>query len=531
MSAWFRQRGMALVTALFVVLLLHALVAVILAGLWTDTGVLRLSDRQTASFYQAKAGIHYALEQLAGPDALTWETAHLVDDPNYPANQVPTVAAQVPLDGTVMVWVQNTSNPSFRLLRAAARQGEGWTFVGLTARRWERIPGLTFAFEATPPDTPDTVYSLAGDDPNWNVLGMPPAMIWDGPAPRPVPEPPHTLLFPEADNSGNLYVQGLTGDGISSLRYDSRRTEWGLLPTVPSPDVYGLAAGGGHVYAASQDQIFDLLDPEAATWFAGQPPSSVQWTTLEKPPTAWYDRHGDLQVLADRPCRTFGLDADDSGNLYARLMGPTQLLARRDAQTGNWDFLPQPPPKAYQKNAAGEFEVVDIDLPPQVLSPPTVDGDGNLFCLWQPPGRERLPDTIFKFVPEGRVVNRTVQGQWKVLPPAPLKVYDLSGNLHSLPDELARDFQALEVDSQGRLLVKYNVPNYFGLGLGVDTVYRYDTHSGKAQMTDILPPIQRQKPTGAGPITLPGYVTRLPFLGAGGSHQPGQLEYVPLSWF
>lgn len=521
------RRGIALVTALLVVLLLHALVAALLAGLTTDAGLLVESDRNNEAQLRAKGAIHYALEQLNGPNGGSWENAHSAPL-GFPEGQVPGNADTAPFNLEVRVWVQPTDQPDIMTVRAAATAGQGLYMAGVSAVRQQTTPGQVYALEANL-GGPDSVYSKVAGASQWDLMEPPMKVDWSGPSFLPVAV--DNLAFPEADSAGSLYLVDPAPGSHTVYRYDPGAARWTVLPRLNSLDFYGLATGGQTVYAAVAEGIVELRNPSQVAWHPAQPPTApANWRLIPQPPVSFVTRGGQTIVL--QGIRTRGIDADGRGNLYARLFGNGERLARYDGQAGTWSFLPTPPAVTYEPDGNGGFRLVPLAQPPLDFSPPTVDAQGNLYVAWKAPFRSDIPETIYRFTPEGRQQGSIALGTWKVLPPAPFQVLDTNGQVVSLPNETARNFSELAIDNDGHLLSHYRIPNPV---TGINTIYDYDTSSGASQMDETLPGIRKRSwSPGAGGYQLVDHgslVRSLSFVTAGGADRPVRLRYAPVSWF
>ncbi|MBI3927601.1 MAG: hypothetical protein HY319_18825 [Armatimonadetes bacterium] len=570
------QIGLALATALFMVLVLHALVAAVVAGLHHDLGALRHADRRTQATFLARAGVNYALDRLASPEGLAWEAAHRVEDPDFPMDRIPPQADRLQLgDGEVRAWVQATERAGVYLIRGASQAGASSEFASLTSVRREATTGSVYALELTAPGKPDSLYEMQGSDGEWTMLPPPMAMLWEEDRTPVLRQENGNAVFaallrlPAGDSQGNVYVAAWpTRDGENGgdaiYRYDRGSREWWLLPNLPEGMIVsGLACGGEKLFASTRlGGIFRLDDPGTAAWKpepdGSWQPGAGQWREIGSPPMAGFDLEGNLRVLPDRRAMVNGLTADGAGNLYARapVLGLVDSIHRYDSATAEWSILSPPPPYGYT-SAAGGYTVGEVDARVNVLSAPHADPQGNLYIAWGIKNRQR-PDSLFKFVPSGLTDEHGVAlGQWKLLPPALMRTYDDSGDLSTL-QALAPNLDPPIIDSTGRLLIKQTVVENAGeslplreLSLGElrsrlgsieekpDTIYAYGPSGRPSLLRDVLPPIPQKRaepdpsvPEGYREVAGPQpYVETLPFLGAGGIKKADEVQYVPVTWF
>ncbi|MCE7872112.1 hypothetical protein DYH09_17265 [bacterium CPR1] len=572
---------MALITAMFCVLVVYALVTVCVARGLVDLRITRYAAFRLKARYLARSAVHIGLDRLN--DSPDWEAAHRVSAA-FPSSEIPPHAEQIVLEPSApvaLVWVQETARPGVLRLRGAARVGGQLEQVDLSVLRRSRVAARVVARQSRA-SGPDSLYELEVQSMTWRLLPPAPLMVWlragGGLTPVAVrrgarPLPAGELIAPTVDLQGSIYAISRIQAARLPPALEGREFvycldagAWGLLPALPDlcwqggpggpqltrtppadPDrhLVDIAVGGGRLYAqitrAGVDTLYCLVDPRSALsrWEPGTNlwrRSEGTWQVLPAVPLALYDANGKLSVDASRTTGNLGrICVDPHGNLFTRLESPglVDTLYRFDVQTGQWTFLPPPPPFFYDADEQGRWVLRRAPELPDSLSPPAADVAGNVLTLWNRP--QAMVHTLFKFEPSGRPADAqgVVAGQWKAQPVAPRSLYDAGGALRVPEPFTAPRFAGMRVDGAGHLYMQF----VHSEGASrLSAVYRYDATSGAEKWEQILPPVQervlvpdesapsgyREQPTGALVNFWEG--------GAGGGVEiPGQVEYVPVS--
>lgn len=485
-----RVRGTVLVTALFVVICVHALVTVMLAALPVDSGALISSDKRIQASLKAHSAALYALDQLESSDGLEWEQNHTAE--NVSRSEPPPQAAliETPLpDGTQIearAWVQETAEPGKRTVWGAYSDGKRWHFSTAVAIRREVNPGLLFGVRVS--STLDQIYFRPMDgEQSWQEA-------------PPFTEPNTTVYDCVADRNGHLFVlqaeKGIDSEGkdLRVLMLDTQAGadgQWVNLPALPGifqADPTGLAVGGDKLFLAGRIQglpgIITLSEPS-------NPSPGATWQGLSRLPQAtMVDEQGN-KTNPPLPFQFTGLQADENGTLYMHLQlelateseGAVSTFARY--QNDSWSFFPKPS--------------ILTGSGIRGILPLAVDDLGNPVTFGFP--KDGAAGKVFRFAADGGVQNEVVQGQWKEVP-SPTG----SG------DDPGQKIMALSIDTQGQMV------------LGTKTEF-----DGKRVFDKVIEYPLRSAQSGVKELELPD--SRMHFLEAGGEGPSGEIQYVPVSWY
>lgn len=514
MRTW-GARGTVLVTALFVVMVIHALVIVMLASVRTEAGLLKTSNQRITTTLQARSAALYALETLEGDDGLSWEASHTASSEQ---NRVapPTEAATVPLDGTVdpntpaKAWVQETDDPKLRTVWGAAYDGEQWRFSTAIAVRREINPGILFGVQNTLGANRVYYRPTSGSVTAWTrSTGFAPLDYATG-APL-VLNNNSSIVKASADDQGRLFVLNRETRVSQPERYrvfmldsgQGTNGAWGTLPGLPNnffPDPSGLTVSRDNLYLAGRDStlgesvILSLPNPSASARFSTSPPAATgNWTQLTVIPSTTVSSTGVL-TQTNSPLQLTGLESDQDGTLYAHLVyqpdssgAITTSFARFD-QSG-WNFFPQP------SDLSG--------IVGRRFLPLQVDDLGNVLTYGL--ASDSSPGRMYRLSTTGEVVDNVIQGTWK---PIASKIPP-SANLNP------RNLRAVTVDTEGNMLLGFKQdedPLFAFQGL-----LQYPLRSLKNELSQVL--------------ELPRGSNRLNTIEAGGQGANGELEYSPVGWF
>lgn len=498
MRRLWRYRGTVLVTALFVVLILHALVVVTLGSAKLDRELLKKSDRSIEASLKARSAALYALDTLEASDGQIWESAHLIskDEPT----QVPPANAEALsmtlTDGTaleVRAWVQETDDPKLRKVWGACYDGGKWhTKTAIAVKRLHN-PGILYGVSASGVGPETIFFSSSWEPASWTQSA-------------PIPGPNRYVFDSTADDKGRFFTlvsSARLSSGVTSLQdprifmLDTNAASgpaWTQLPDLPNGflvDPTAFTSGGDKLYVAGKTTlngppvIFELSDPSLGT--------GASWSSLSTLPTATQVASDGTKSNPTLPFQLTDLQADREGSLYLQLQlenpsssaPPIVTFARY--QGGSWAYFPKP------SNLSGTGH--------RGFLPMEIDDLGNVLTFGLPGASE--PGAIYRFSESGPVVNEVVQGVWKELPKS------------DTPNPISEnDLDSLEIDTEGNMF----------LGL------RDPSASSKVIQTVVRHPLRGSQDASLQSVNVPA-AARIRKLQAGGQGPTGQFQYVPVSWY
>lgn len=479
-------RGTILVTAMFVILVVHALVTVMLTTLRADTGQLQTSERRLQASLRAHSAALYALDQLHGPQGITWESQHTVSgrvDKLQPPSEAADVTATLS-DGSSLqakAWVEEESNPNLRTVWGASYDQKRWHFSTAVAVRREVNPGLLFGVTLGPL-VDDFYFRPANGDGTWQKAPGHPSLgnrVYDCSASR------DGKLFILQENRT---TPGLGRDlevGVLDTTQGSNGS-WAALPDLPNfftADPTGLAAGEDELYVAGKAHATNqaaILKLPLASPAAG-------WSSLTTLPQSVVLDQNNQTTITSMPFQFTDLKAGTDGELYVQLQFQSSTSTTTAETTfaryqdGSWSYFPKP------STLSGVTR--------RGLLPIELDDLGNVMTFGLPSDSE--PGQVFRFAPTGAIQNQVVQGTWKSLP------------MQSLDPQLGE----VSVDSEGHLF------------LGTR-----DTQSVARGIQDLTEhPLRASQQTTPNLVTMPE--NSFNFVEAGGEGPTGAIEYVPISWY
>jgi hypothetical protein len=496
-----RNSGTILLTAIFVLFCIHALVTVILAALRHDTALLQGSDRRQEAALRAQSGIECALDLLRDSGGPAWETAHTTTaPPPYP--EPPAAADEFILTGDekVKVWVHDpASGDTLRHLWAAAWDGRKWQSSSVVAVRREVHPGLIFGVQNS--IVADKVYYRGGDGSGGWEATPPPQTIDPASGAQIFPTAP-AIIHGDADLEGRFFVvqreQLGPGAGHRVLAFDTTRGtngEWGSMPELPAGfqvDPAGLAVASDTVYVIGSAGLSRsiLSHPVGGSLvFLGEGPVTTAWTTVQTLPSALLVDGAPVLL----PYSTTSLQAAEDGTLYMHFTfvepDPKRSAFAR-LKDGSWSFF-APPKNVISSEALGGFRPLELD---DLGSPLTYAAEAGA-----PTKRG-----FFRFVSEDRVEGVVLKGQWKKLPGI------------SVDDPPLGVLRCASIDAQGRLFMGVRDPS---------DPQVFNFHQVKSY------PLRSSRHDVPATWTLPSDSDALQIVRAGGRPSTGQLEYVPVNWF
>lgn len=474
------RRGVAIITALFVVMLVTTLVTLTLSEARRSLEITRFAAARTEAYFRARSAVERGLKSLN--EQPLWESTH--EGPG---------AAQETFDGTCRTWVETVNSERLYLL-AEARVGEVRVQSCQVILRKRPVDALTLALWK--PDGPDTVLFKKASEADWNHAGPPPRMFWDKDGsgnwtvPQTItygdgkPKYVNDLEMVTGDSQGNLYaVWTRDGEADMVFKFDGDTQEWTLLPGVPrmvfsagqfQPN--GELVGSLDHLASNGDKLLYALNEQDgvdAISVLDVDDTNTGWKTLPPmPKRIWNKSQNRWDEYPDSFAKsTKRVSADADGNVYARFSVEDKpdtiyrfVPQADDPSQGEWQCLPPIPDGYWDLQADGnhQFQLDGgfVGKSKQL----TVSPEGQVVVRQSRSG----VDTHYVFVAEGGPTEGSFErpGHWEPIRPAPRVYFDSSGARHE-EDGVSGDFKNSAVDQAGGLLTQW------ARG-GLDTLFRYD---------------------------------------------------------
>lgn len=533
-----RRRGVAIITGLFVVMLVTTLVTLTVTDARRSLEVTQFASFRTQAYFQARSAVERGLKALNELPA--WETTYQGE-----ANALVVSGT----DGIVTrCWCEPGPDAEHIFLRARAlvNQTEA-TACELITRR-HPVDGISIVLWE--PSGLDTIYTKKNSESSWTPVGPPPKTFWtrDANGAWTVPETDTyadgkvkhvgNLRNTVGDAHGNLFGMWSRDDNPDMVyRLDAQTRQWTLLPGVPrmtwngtgfqdSGSLVGtldhLASNGENLLYALNEQdgldavtVLDVARPEEG------------WKHLPPAPRRHYDDESRQWIQpAGQYAKSFAeISVNKAGQVYAK-MGvdnePDSIyrFVPDDPQrpdTGHWQNLPPIPQGQWHLGPGGEAVWEDEHRLVGGARQLTVSSEGRLVVRQSRDG----VDTLYVFSPaEGGSGPAFVDpGSWEPIKPAPRVYYDGSLQRRVVPG-FAGDFKRHATDHEGRLLTSWERDGY-------DTYFQYDFD--KKAWTD-QPPIPRvrfDEDSNHDLVALPpdGHIGGIKSLGGGGLTDTGSWEY------
>jgi len=479
------RRGIALVTALFAVILLFGFATAMLAQVRGDLALTRNLDQRARARALARSAVQAGLYELNRDP--TWEVTHL----DKPATRM--------LEGfELKFWVENTTNPGILRLRGTSRVGREEAENTMLVTRAGGPGGLLL-------EGGHELYQL-GADGEWTVL----------------PPGPQRLHNPVGGPQGEVYAWG--DDRRTLFRYDPGPGLWTPLPRLPAfdeepeepgpnddegreptneppaddarngdsgdrhdhgPQFAGIAVdGNGQLYALVKKRV----------WFL----DGTTWNPL--PPLG----DGDVRHLS----------ADDAGHVW--VVRNKRTPTRYDPALDRWQAVADHPDVSWTKNN-GTLKLRAVEKPPELKSV-AVDPQGNLYVAG-PSHNDVL--TLYRFVP-GESDGAELPGTYHVLATVPnVKMRKQAGELVALEQGgQVKKADNLAVDGSGTVYFRQNRDDY-------DTLYQANITGSQASY-GTLPGVPKVKRKDGEQVEKPGeFMKDVKRLGGGRAPSSGSPRYVP----
>ncbi|MDQ7825190.1 MAG: hypothetical protein RDV48_20480 [Candidatus Eremiobacteraeota bacterium] len=416
--------GIALPMALFIVMVLFALITMTVVLVNQNIQFTRYSHLKTRAQYIAQAAVNQALKAMS--DNSSWEPSHTGEASAY--------SEDTASDERLKAWIiPHPTKPDLLYVHGQGIINPGSSHAVIqnyetVVRKAASNSGIVYACSNL--NGADMIYyrQQGGD---WKTLPPAPKMYYNE----------------------NFTLQQTTPSGLGDFA-DNMKCLCG----------------------DSQGNLYALSDRSGGTAIYKYSLSSNKWTAVKPPSQYQYNLFG-IVTQSSAPVKSLSdLATDGKDTLYAvhhSLLG-TDTLYRCDLTTGKWEVLP-PTRKAYYQND-GQLTIEDIiggDL-----KDITADKSGNLYGRYSALTLEAgfevgVSNTVYKYSAQDR--------KWHVLPSVPVSYYTIANGAVSLftdPSQKTGRIKSLAVSRDGTLYGRYARE-------GVDTLYRF-TSSGDTEQGGVL---------------------------------------------
>ncbi len=465
------RRGIALVTALFAVVLLFGFATAMLAQVRGDLALTRDLDQRARARALARSAVQAGLHALNTDPG--WEAAHT----NQPEQRKLG-------DHELRFWVEPTDNPGILRLRGESSVGHETARNAMLVTKAGGPGGLLL-------ESGSELFQLNADG-GWTLL--PPA--------------PERLRNPVGGPQGEVYGWS---DHRNLYRFDPGLGMWSLLPRLSAvdgppegqerpnldtggeevvadsgPQLSGLAVdSNGQLYAQVKNQVYFL---DGTTWRALPPPGG-----------------DDLRFLS----------VDDGGHVW--LVRNKKTPVRYDPNLERWQEVASRPETAWEKDK-GQLKLTRREKPPEIKGA-AADPQGNFYLAG--PSRDDIV-TLYRFVPE-RSDGPTLPGTYKVLAAVPkVKMVKQDGQFTGvvLEGQHLKKADNLAVDGSGTLYFRFNRDEF-------DTLYQAEVAGSRATYRT-LPLVPKVKRKNGEQIESPRqFMKDVKRLGGGRIPSLGAPSYVP----
>ncbi|MEW6279107.1 MAG: hypothetical protein AB1758_10815 [Candidatus Eremiobacterota bacterium] len=479
------RRGVAILTAMFVVVMLFSLIIAITAQTNSNTLFLRRGHQESQAYFSAKAGVNLALKSLN--DDPTWETAHGSRDTAQRMESPPA---------TMDVWVEPSAQPNLVYLHCVARVDGLQDHVTAAILKGSDIRGTVYA--EVNRDGIDSLLYTTLNSPTWTPVPPAPNQFYRHDAAT------DTIQLVQAggfasnlgyvcpDDQGNLYVVMRRDGSDAVFKFDPDTTTWSALPPVISQywngagqlivrpdkvagDLRDLTSNGSDrlMVRLNRDNIDTIYSFDLGAWAADP---NTAWIPLQPAPKRYYNDSGTLINADGFSPNLRHMSMDREGNLYAvqGFDSRPDTIYQYALETASWNVLP-PPPRVLIRSSDGEIRVSTDAYPGNFRSGVAAGPDGEVYAGYDPDNRAT---TIYKFSPSGPAKVGVVPGQWTWLSPPPRRYH--SGTAIVDQGGFAGNLRYLSVDVDGNLYAQW------ARG-GRDEVFGYSSRRAYWELLDPIP--------------------------------------------
>lgn len=541
-----RSRGVAIPTALFMVLVLFALVTATVVQVRQDLVFTSYGHVKTQAIFLSRAALNLGYQQVAANASFVED--HLGKERAFREGQ------------EIAIWfVRHPEFPDVYYLFGQGTAGRLSFESVATLKKKEEATGVVYARRALAGT--DVYYYRTPGATDWSVLPAAPRSFYK-PGTKGAftvetkPGSAPSLSAPVGDLNGGLYAVWRR-DGIDSIfRFDKATNKWNLVPPAPqrhhkrdgtlveSPGK--LAANFQDLATDGKDILYARTGRDGVDTIHRYDTAANQWTALPAAPAKVYQKvpgkPGQFKLvdLKRAAGNLVDLGSDGDGNLVARLpRDGIDTVYRYDAEARRWDVLPEIPKVVYRKDpATGEIASTPVtDQAAGNLSQISVDKDGTVYGRFNRDG----VDTIYRFDGTGRPgPDGRIEGAWAVLDPPSKTIFDnlarKTGPLDTEgvdPEEetagkdedgkasgVLANPSRTAVDAEGRLYLRYTLS-----GRPDSLVVVED---GKYE---ILPPIPKYRYVNGQLALAGGFEPVVNDLAGGSLGGKGGVSYAPVSSF
>lgn len=532
------RRGVAMITGLFIVLLVTTLVTLTISDARRSLEVTQYASFRTQAYFEAHSAVERGLKSLN--ENPTWDNDHRGE----------TAASQAQSAEGITTWCWTEPGPDLEhvYLRARARVNQTEVLSCQLLSRRHPVDGVSLALWE--PSGPDTIYMKKNSAGNWDHVGPPPRSYWtqDGSGLWTIPvtekyadgkdKVVENLRNTVGDAYGNVFATWSRDNNPDMVyRLDSQTKAWSLLPGVPKLDRQGtqfvangdlvgsiehLASNGeNHLYALNEQSGADAITVLDLNQ------TGVGWKSLPAAPKRYYDPQSqDWLQPPDQYAKSFAdISVDKKGQVYGKLgvdglpdsiycFVPDSL---NQPEVGHWQNLPPIPQGQWHLGAGGEAiweaENQYVGKARQL----TVSNDGRVVVRQSRDG----VDTLYVFTPADSSGGPDFvrSGSWEPIKPAPRVFYNGNHERKTEPG-FSGDFNRHATDQEGRLITSWSRDGY-------DTIFQYDF--SKKSWTD-MPAIERIRydiDADHNLVALPpdGWIGGIKSLGGAGLTDTGSWEY------
>lgn len=474
---------MAILTAMFLVVLLFSLIIALAHQTTTDTLFLRQGYLRNQAIFAARAGVNLGLKHMV--ETAGWETTHASE----------AEAEETTVEGAELkIWASASPQPNVMFLHCVA------TFNGIT----ERVTATV----ARGSDIQGTVFAEVSRDGIDSLFFTTPGAPWTIVPPAPYKYYVHdnvtdtinlvstgsfasNLGFVCPDDNNNLYAV-MRRDGSDAVYRYAPDGTWTVLPAVISAyydgsgnlitrpdkvagDLRDLTSDGQKrlVVRLNRDNIDTIYTLDVAAWEADP---TVTWSTIKPAPKRYYNDAGVLIDGSGFSHNLRNLSLDPNGTLYAvqGIDGRPDTMFSYDFASAQWSLLPPPPRVRYRTD--GTVQVETGSYPGNFAGGMAAGPEGEVFVCYDPDDRA---STIYKFSPSGPAdASGVVPGQWTWLSPPPRRYNTSAGVVEQ--GGFCGNLRYLNVDRDGNVYVRW-------ARSGRDEVMAMSARSGYWELLGSLP--------------------------------------------
>ena len=369
-----RGRGFAVVTGLFVAMLVYMLATILMANNQYNIGFTRHGYLQVQAQLLAQAATQQALAKLNTVPG--WQLEHEGRDKSE----------KITMDGGALEsWVEPMDEQKVRLIGVGSIGGRSQRICQILLKR-PAVKAVDFALQNNPAPTSDKVFYMEQDGLGWNGLPNPPAQHWDDLGLARTVDMEKDGVTPKSSNSfkaicgdgqGNVYAIVGRSDHDEIMRYNtqSAKHEWELLPPILNRDLSGKQLGGRYLIPDLEgiavngerdlvvldkrtgvDGLYHLDLSKVVPGGPGIEKDQSPWTQLLPPPRGTFDKQRQFKQSTNTEMvngEAAQVCVDNNGQLYmlSRSGSPPAIYRYRPSDASNWSVgewkvLP-PPPRTY----------------------------------------------------------------------------------------------------------------------------------------------------------------------------------------